>query len=352
MGENKSEGILLILGNANKRFSGVTSTMLQVLSRQEKLTQVAVLGKHFLPEHIQAMNFFALARLCYKPLPNGQWRVFHARRNDEMIQALLLKWVFRAKLKIAFTSTAQRHHSRFTKFLMRQMDSIISTCSAAASYLETPPDIIIPHGIDTHTFHPAENREDCWRELGLPGRYGIGILGRIRPQKGLDRLIDAVIPLLPNHPDFTVVITGQIQRQDQAYFDQQMQKIKQAGLEKQVHYLGELPFSDIPKVIRSMTLVAALSRNEGFGLTVIEAMASGAAVIASDAGAWPDIIRQGIDGYSVSGSQQAINSTLKTLLDSPQLLLEMGAKARQHAEQHYSIDREARQLTDHLLSLQ
>ena len=81
-------------------------------------------------------------------------------------------------------------------------------------------------------------------------------MGRIRPQKGLDRLIDAVIPLLPNHPDFTLVITGQIQRQDQAYFDQQMQKIKKAGLDKQVHYLGELPFSDIPKVIRSMTLVA------------------------------------------------------------------------------------------------
>ena len=131
-----------------------------------------------------------------------------------------------------------------------------------------------------------------------------------------------------------------------------MHKIKQAGLEKQVHYLGELPFYDIPEVMRSMTLVAALSRNEGFGLTVIEAMASGAAVIASDAGAWPDIIRQGVNGYSVSGNHQAINSTLKRLLDSPQLLLEMGAAARQHAEQHYSIEREARQLTDHLLSLQ
>ena len=352
MNNNPSNHIKLILGNANKRFSGVTSTMLQVLSRQEKLTQVAVLGKHFLPEHTQAMNFFALARLCYKPLPNGQWRVFHARRNDEMIQALLLKWVFRAKLKIAFTSTAQRHHSRFTQFLMRQMDSIISTCSAAASYLETPPDIIIPHGIDIHTFSPAENKDDCWQALGLPGKYGIGIFGRIRPQKGLDRLIDAVIPLLPNHPDFNVVITGQIQRQDQAYFDMQMQKIKQAGLEAQVHYLGELPFAEIPKIMRSMSLVAAFSRNEGFGLTVIEAMASGAAVIASDAGAWPDIIRQSVDGYCVSGDQQAINSTLKSLLDSPQLLLEMGAEARQHAEQHFSIDREAQQLTDHLLSLQ
>ena len=339
------------MGNSNKRFSGVTSTMLQVLGRQEQLAKVAVLGKHFLPSYIQAISFFALAKLCYRPLPNGQWRVFHARRNDEMIQALLLKWIFRSKLKVAFTSTAQRHHSWFTRFLMRQMDSIISTCSAAASYLETPPDIIIPHGVDTTTFYPAEHREDCWKSLGLPGKYGIGIFGRVRHQKGLDRLIDAVIPLLPSRPDFTVVITGKIQSQDQAYFNEQMQKIKHAGLEKQVHYLGELPFSEIPKVMRSMSLVAALSRNEGFGLTVIEAMASGTAVIASDAGAWPDIIRQGIDGYYMSGEQQQINDTLRVLLDSPQKLLEMGFKARQRAEEHYSIDREAQQLTDHLLSL-
>ena len=147
------------------------------------------------------------------------------------------------------------------------------------------------------------------------------------------------------------MITGKIQSQDQAYFNEQMQKIKHAGLEKQVHYLGELPFSEIPKVMRSMSLVAALSRNEGFGLTVIEAMASGTAVIASDAGAWPDIIRQGIDGYYMSGEQQQINDTLRVLLDSPQKLLEMGFKARQRAEEHYSIDREAQQLTDHLLSL-
>ena len=344
--------IHLILGNASSRFSGVTSTMLQVLSHQKNLTQVAVLGKYFLPDDTSAIRFFALARLCYKPLPDGKWRVFHARRNDEMIQALVLKWVFRAKLKIAFTSTAQRRHSRFTKFLMRQMDSIISTCSAAASYLDAPPDIIIPHGIDTGTFYPAENREECWKALDLPGKYGIGIFGRIRQQKGLDRLIDAVIPLLAQHPDLTIVITGKIQSQDHTYFDQQMKKITSAGFEKRVQYLGELPFSQIPGVMRSMTLVAALSRNEGFGLTVIEAMASGAAVITSDAGAWPDIVRQGIDGYSMNDNQQKLNDTLKRMLDSPQLLLEMGAQARQHVEKNYTIHREAQQLTDHLLALQ
>ena len=79
---------------------------------------------------------------------------------------------------------------------MNQMDGIISTCDAAAHYLERPADIIVPHGIDTSTYHPAANKVESWAKLGLPGKYGIGIFGRIRKQKGLDRLIDAALPLL------------------------------------------------------------------------------------------------------------------------------------------------------------
>ena len=344
--------IELIIGNSSNRFSGVTSTMLQVLSRQEKLTQVAVLGNDFLPKDTNAMSFMAVAKLCRKPMSNGQWRIFHARRNDEMIQALLLKWVFRAKLKIAFTSTAQRHHSWITRFLIKQMDSIISTCAAAASYLETPPDIIIPHGIDTATFYPSDDKAKSWQSLGLPGKYGIGIFGRIRKQKGLDRLIDAALPLLKQYPDFTIVITGQVQKKDQAYFDSQIEKIQQAGLQQQVIYLGELPFKKIPNLVRSMTIVTALSRNEGFGLTVLEAMASRVAVLTSDAGAWPEVVRNGIDGYTVSSNDnQVLSDTLAKMLESPESLANMGMQGKQRIEQHYTIEREAESLVNYFKTL-
>ena len=126
----------LILGNSNKRFSGVTSTMLQVLSRQKNLISVAVLGDHFLPADITSISFFTLAKHGRTPLADGRFRVFHARRNNEMIQALILKTLFRAKLKIVFTSTAQRHHTRFTRWLISHMDGIISTCAAAAAPLQ------------------------------------------------------------------------------------------------------------------------------------------------------------------------------------------------------------------------
>ena len=342
----------LILGNSNKRFSGVTSTMLQVLSRQKSLASVAVLGDHFLPSEMSSISFLTLAKYARIPLADGRHRVFHARRNNEMIQALILKNIFQAKIKIVFTSTAQRHHTSFTRWLMNQMDGIISTCDAAAHYLERPADIIVPHGIDTSTYHPAANKAESWAKLGLPGKYGIGIFGRVRKQKGLDRLIDAALPLLKQYPDFTIVITGQVQSKDQAYFDAQMAKVKQAGLLKQVVYLGELPFAEIPAMIRSMTIVTALSRNEGFGLTVLEAMASGVAVLTSDAGAWPEIVREGIDGHTVPNNNMADLSTkLASMLASPETLANMGIQGRQRIEQHFTIEREAENLVNYFKTL-
>ena len=93
----------LILGNSNKRFSGVTSTMLQVLPHQQKLIPLAVMGPHHLPSSAPNISFTEAKNLCQSYLPDGKKRVFHARRNDEMIQAIILKKVFKAKIIPVFT---------------------------------------------------------------------------------------------------------------------------------------------------------------------------------------------------------------------------------------------------------
>ena len=58
----------LILGNSNPRFSGVTSTMLQVLRYQKDMINVVVLGSHHLPDGIPQVSFGQLIKLCRKPL--------------------------------------------------------------------------------------------------------------------------------------------------------------------------------------------------------------------------------------------------------------------------------------------
>ena len=75
--------------------------MLQVLPKQSELVELAVLGKHNLPDQVPTIGFgemISLSKQSSEPI------IFHARRNDEMIQALLAK-ALGAKLKIAFTST-------------------------------------------------------------------------------------------------------------------------------------------------------------------------------------------------------------------------------------------------------
>ncbi len=328
----------LILGNSNKRFSGVTSTMLQTLPEVQKLMPLVVLGKHHLNENTPIITFRELVAL------SDQTRIFHARRNDEMIQALAARKLG-ANIKIIFTSTAQRHHSRFTRWLMSKMDGIVTTCSAANSYLKTPADVIIPHGIDLERYQPPSDKKTAWQNLGFPGDYGIGIFGRVRPSKGIDLLVEAAIPLLKKDPAPTIVIVGETTPKFRDYQKQLQTKIDNAGLSKRIIFQGKRPGSELPGLFQGMSLVAALSRNEGFGLTVLEAMASGCAVLASHAGAWQDIITEDSHGLTVPcGDCVATEKALAKLLKAN--LAEMGVAGRQEVEENYTVQREAAALVD------
>ena len=351
--QSNKDDIELILGNSNSRFSGVTSTMLQVLRHQQHIVKVAVMGKHHLPKDSLNLSFLQTLRLCRSPLSNGQYRIFHARRNDEVLQALLLKKIFGAKIKIAFTSTAQRQHSWITRWLIRESDGIITTSSAANTYIEGGADIIIPHGIDETTYHPAEDRAKAWQQLGFPGKYGIGIFGRVRKQKGVDIFIRALLPLMQKHPDFTAVICGETTSDQQAFEDELRAEISAAGLNDRFQFIGKQEFTELPKLFRAMSLVTALSRNEGFGLTVLEAMASGTGVLASEAGAWKEIIREGIDGHIVPCDDvESTTKQMDRMLSDVPALHKMGMNGRKHVEEKYNLEREARSLCDYLLSLQ
>ncbi len=328
----------LILGNSNKRFSGVTSTMLQTLTEVQKLMPLVVMGRHHLPPETPTIRFRDLVSL------REETRIFHARRNDEMIQALAARKLG-AKIKIVFTSTAQRHHTRFTRWLMSRMDGIITTCSAANSYLETPADIVIPHGIDLERYQPPANKKEAWETLGFPGEFGIGIFGRVRPSKGIDILVDSVIPVLKKNPVPTVVIVGETTPKFRDYQKELQAKIDQAGLSERIIFHGKQPGDSLPGLFQGMSIVAALSRNEGFGLTIPEAMASGCAVLASHAGAWQDIITEGLHGFTVPVEDlEATQAALERLLESD--LVEMGIAGRKHVEQDYTIQREANSLVD------
>jgi mannosyltransferase len=294
------EDVEVVAPNLKHRLSGVTSTIVQLVPEQARDLPIATLGGR-LPPDVPKLGLASLAGLWRAPR-GRPFRIWHARRNNEMLAGLILRDVLRARLRVVFTSAGQRRHKLFTRWLLRRVDAVIATSARSGSYLDVPY-TVVRHGIDVERFRPPSAQGDDLAATGLPGRHAVGCFGRVRPQKGTDLFVDAMIALLPRHPGWIAVIAGLVTADNAAFAAGLKKRIADAGLSERIVFLGEVP--DIKVWFRRLTLFVAPSRNEGFGLTPLEAMASGVACVTSDAGAYPEMIEQGVTGQVVPADDGA-----------------------------------------------
>ena len=164
------------------------------------------------------------------------------------------------------------------------MDAVTTTSDVSASFVDGPS-IVIHHGIDLDAYKPPADRAAAFAATGLPGKYGIGTFGRVRRQKGSDLFVEAMCRLLPKYPDFTAVIVGHVSVDNLAFVEKLKSRIAAAGLSERIRFLGERPIEEVPLWYQRISIYVFASRVEGFGLTMLEAMAAGDAVIATRAGA-------------------------------------------------------------------
>ncbi|UXN07027.1 glycosyltransferase family 4 protein [Bartonella sp. HY761] len=332
----------VIAPNFKKRLSGVTSTIVQLIPLQRKSgIRISTLGPG-LPEDLPSLSYFSLFGLWKKP-KDRRFRIWHARRNVEMIAGILMRDILRMKIKLIFTSAAQRDHKSFTKFLIRRMDRVIATSARSGSYLEVPHKVIM-HGVDLERFHPPRDAEDDFSASGLPGKYAIGCFGRVRHQKGTDLFVDAMVALLPNYPDWTAVITGRTTAEHADFEENLRKKIAAAGLEDRIFILGEVP--DVRVWYRRVSLYVAPSRNEGFGLTPLEAMASQTAVVASDAGAYAELITPQTGSVVAAGDGEALTKAIAPWLANIEDTKAAGQLALQHVCEAFPLSREANAIAE------
>jgi mannosyltransferase len=327
----------VIAPNFKRRLSGVTTTIVQLVPEQRASgLGIAVLG-HGLPAHLPRLRYRDLWRLWKRPA-NRPHRIWHARRNTEMVGGIILRDVLRMPLKLVFTSDAQRHHRNFTKWLISRMDVVIAGSARAGAYLEVPH-VVVAHGIDIAAIAQA-GAGGIWRDCDLPGQYGIGCFGRIRHQKGTDIFVDAMIELLPRFPDWTAIISGRVTSEHQAFRDGLAEKIEAAGLGERIVFIGEVP--DIRLWYHRISLYVAPSRNEGFGLTPLEAMAAGKPVVASDAGAYAEMITPGETGdVAPAGDGERLTAAIRTYLADPALAERHGKEASIKVRARFALEREA-----------
>jgi glycosyltransferase involved in cell wall biosynthesis len=203
----------------------------------------------------------------------------------------------------------------------------------------------VHNAIDTEAFRPDvadAARAEMRRHLGLPlDARVIGCVARLMRWKGQDRLLDAFALVRAKIPNAHLILAGETL--DLAphgagdYRDYLLRRAAALGLANAVHLPGFIPASTMPHFYGALDLLAHPSSEEPFGLVVVEAMASGRPVIASDRGGTPEIIRDGTDGLLVPvDSPQAVASAITRVLSDATLSRRLSTSGRHRVLENFT----------------
>ena len=333
---------VVIAPNFKRRLSGVTSTLERVVPVQARSLPVAALGP-VLAATVPRVRFRDLLRIGSPPAGQA-FRIWHARRNIEMLAGLFLRDLLRAPLRLVFTSASQREHTAWTRFLVSRMDAVISTSGRTAGYLRRPS-TVVRHGIDPDQFRPAPEKAALRARLGLKPLRWVGCFGRIRHQKGTDVFVDALLRVMATRPDVGAVVLGRAMPQHRAFLVGLQEKVAAAGLADRFLFPEEVPPSGMPDWYAALDLFVAPQRWEGLGVTPLEAMSAGVPVVATSVGAFPELVVPGVTGSVIDpGDVDAMAREVSALLDDPAALARAGDAARRHVTDVFSLQGEADQI--------
>jgi glycosyltransferase involved in cell wall biosynthesis len=149
---------------------------------------------------------------------------------------------------------------------------------------------LIPNGVDTQHFHPGDKAE-ARRRLSLPddGRLLVSV-AHLGPRKGHTESIHA-LAMLP--ADVRLVLVGGDSEDNERVL---RSLVSQLGLVDRVIFAGRRPYEEVPFFLNAADVGVLASHREGCPNAVLESLASGRPVVATDVGAVPDLVRDGTDG--------------------------------------------------------
>lgn len=330
----------VVVFNLKQRYTGVSATVNALVPLQMDQWRLGYCGST-MSNGVVGMTLREAIRLSRRPPQGRPFRIWHVRRDHEMMAGLWARDVLRLPVRLVFTSAAQHRHGWFPRWLISRMDAVISTTPKAASFVPNTT-AVVAHGIDLTRFSPPADKLTAWADSGLPGRYGIGVFGRVRDDKGTDVFVDALIEALPHLPEATGVIAGLAQPQHQRYQQDLKDRIARAGLSDRIVFLGEVPAGEVHRWYQRCLLCVACPRYEPFGLTPFEAAACGCALVCSRTGAFEMLVQPGVHGELVDvGDAQGLAAAVRSVLADPQRAVAMGQAARERVTREFSLQREA-----------
>jgi glycosyltransferase involved in cell wall biosynthesis len=273
-----------------------------------------------------------------------QYQVFHAQQPYSALWVAMLSkllWRGRVIFKIPGTGAVRylKHSWLKRAVTKRYVDVVI-----AVNYdhrdeliklgLPSSCVLMIPNGVDLAGLRPRTHG----RREG--GERSVVFVGRLVPTKGVDVLLESwkvVQEKMGNPPSLYIIGDGS----ERSRLERQA-----TTLNRNVHFTGRIDHFHVQCYLECATLLVSPSRlgQEGLSNALLEAMAAGLPIVATEVEGTRDVVRDGQNGLLVEpGSSRALTSALLRLLRDSDLSKRLGRAARETVERAYSIEAVARQ---------
>jgi len=292
----------------------------------------------------------ALRRL----LVQGDYDIVHVNGSADHKQVMLATIGMRRRPRIVFTKHNDHPLASIGHRLRARhaTDRVIAVSDYVRGLLEQPgspyrrlPIDTIRHGIDTEYFRPPSPQErDALRERHFGpdwrGKLLLGSSGGTDYDKGWLDLVDAAGSLPPElRQRIRILVAGDPPS------EAKLARVRQAGMQDQMVFPGLL--DDVRPALAACQAGYVLSYREALSYACRELMATGLPVLASDAGGLPENIRPGVDGWVVPARDvPAIARVLRVMLEQPDEVAAMGARAREKSVREFGLADFARATLD------
>jgi glycosyltransferase involved in cell wall biosynthesis len=193
---------------------------------------------------------------------------------------------------------------------------------------------VVPNGVDPDKFKPTNDFEGMKQKLGIGNKPMVLFVGRLIPRKGLMFLVEAAKRIINRNADtiFAIVGNGPLRNKLRS-------QLGKANLSKNFIFFGDVKESILPAVYNCADVFAFPSIQEGQGIALLEAQASGKPVVAFKVGGVNETISDGNSGVLVErGNADALAEAILKILSDPRLREKMGKKGREFVLQNFTGD--------------
>lgn len=247
---------------------------------------------------------------------------------------------------------------RVQRHVCRLADCILVNAEAVKQWLlddgyDASKIVIIPNGVDMRRF-ATNSRSAVRRSLGIDDATRlVGVVSRLGKLKGIEDFIHAAAAVAARDHNVRFLIVGEPSPVWNKQYLHELGELAQSlGIADKVIFTGLR--SDVPAVMSALDVSVMPSLNEALSNVLLESMAAGAAVVATNVGGTAEALQHDVNGVLVPpGQPAAMAAAISRLLSAPAAARQLGATARKTIEDRFSLDRMVRStesLYDRLLS--